>query len=494
MCKTVHKAKVKASVDEDEMAECSSGAKVAERPSLLEEDLTCPVCRDLYREPVLLTCSHSFCKGCLEHSWQQKGIRECPVCRKRCDGEQPIPNRALRNTCESFQREKGWRVPATYETLCGLHRREMVLYCVKDEEPVCIDCVTLHRGHELGPLEREVPCCKDELNVKLNILDDKVDSFKRMKQKYNATIEYIRSQAQLTEKQIKMEFEKLHQFLNEEESSRIAALREEEEHKRQMMLERISSLSRDISALSELIQSIRRDMGSEDVTFLQNFQSLKRRAQWTADDPQSVPGALINVAKHLGALSYKVWEKMQSHITCLPVVMDPNTCSPWLCMTPDMAGVYASAERQLIPDNPERFDPCVFVVGSEGFTSGRHRWDVQVGDNPKWILGVCKESVARKRKFTVTATGGVWTIGLSKGVYNALTSPRTPLPLERRLDKIRVKLNMEKGEVSFWDPAEKKHICTFTDKFTERVFPLFGPGLHNTPMVVLPAKLSVNPV
>ncbi|XP_076868847.1 E3 ubiquitin-protein ligase TRIM35-like [Brachyhypopomus gauderio] len=474
------------------MAVNMSDEDITDRPSLLESDLTCPVCKELFRDPVLLSCSHSFCRECLDASWKHKSKKDCPVCRKCCDGEQPISNRALKNACESFQKEKGWRIPGGAEVLCGLHNRELSLFCIKDETPICVECVTLHSGHDFYPLDQGVPFCKDELNMKIKILSEKLESFKRMKRRYGDTITFIQTQSEEAERQIKQEFERLRQILNNEEAARIVALKKEEEQKKQLMKEKIDNIAREITTLSELIQSVKREMGAEDLVFLQNFQTLKRRAQWTAEDPQKVPGALIDMATHVGSLGYKVWENMQSHINCFPVLMDPNTASPWLSMSPDYTSVKESPERQSFPDNPERFDPCVFILGSQGYTSGHHRWDVHVGDNPKWIVGVCRESVARKRKFTVTTTGGVWSIGLSKGVYNALTTPRTELTIERRPDTIRVKLNMEKGEVSFWDMGTGRHLCTYTDKFTGKIFPLFGPGLQSTPMKILPAKITIH--
>ncbi|KAG1947516.1 zinc-binding protein A33-like [Pimephales promelas] len=438
-----------------------SDEDITDRPSLLESDLTCPVCKDIFREPVLLSCSHSFCRQCLESSWKNQTKKQCPLCRKCCDGETPIPNRALDNTCVSYKKERNWRTGGPVdEIICGLHQRPFQLFCIKDEEPVCVDCVTLHPGHELVPIDQGVPFC--------------------------------RGQTKEAEAQIKQEFERLRQVLADEETSRINALHREGEEKKLMMNGSIESITRDISALGDLIQTVKREMGAEELTFLQNFQKLKRRTQWTGDEPKKVEGALINMAKHVGALGYKIWENMQSHITCLPVILDPNTVSPWLSISPDFSSVQESQERQSFPDNPERFDPCVFVLGSEGFSSGRHRWEVRVADHPKWILGVCKESVVRKRKFTVTTKAGVWTIGLSKGVYNALTTPRTVLNLERRPETIRVKVNMEKGEVSFWDTGNNKHLCTYNDKFTEKLFPIFGPGLQSTPITILPAKVSIN--
>ena len=79
----------------------------------------------------------------------------------------------------------------------------------------------------------------------------------------------IQTQTQHTEKQIKEEFEKLHQFLRDEEAARIAALREEEEQKIQMMKEKIKKMSREISSLSDTIRAIEEELINDDNTFLQ---------------------------------------------------------------------------------------------------------------------------------------------------------------------------------------------------------------------------------
>src|SRR4029434_9339319 len=79
----------------------------------------------------------------------------------------------------------------------------------------------------------------------------------------------IQTQAQNTERKIKEEFEKLHQFLRDEEAARTAALREEEEQKSQMINEKNEKMSREISSLSDTIRVIEEKMGADDVTFLQ---------------------------------------------------------------------------------------------------------------------------------------------------------------------------------------------------------------------------------
>ena len=76
-------------------------------------------------------------------------------------------------------------------------------------------------------------------------------------------------QAHQSEKQIKEEFEKLHQFLKDEEKARIRALKEEEEQKSLIMKEKIEEMSKEMSTLSDTITAIEKQMVAEDIIFLQ---------------------------------------------------------------------------------------------------------------------------------------------------------------------------------------------------------------------------------
>ncbi|XP_036417126.1 tripartite motif-containing protein 35-like [Colossoma macropomum] len=466
---------------------------MASLSSLPVEDLLCCVCCEIFRDPVLLSCSHTVCKTCLQQFWETERSRECPVCRRRSSKDDPPFNLALKNLCESFLKSRSQRSSAGSEVLCILHNEKLKLFCLDDQQPVCVVCQTSkkHKNHEFCPVDEAVIDFKNKLKSALEPLQKNLKVLEEAKQDYDQTAAHIKTQAQHTERQIKEEFEKLHQFLRDEEAARIAALKEEEEQKSQMMRRKIEEMNGEISSLSDTIRNIEKEMEAEDVLFLQNFKPTEKLAQLTTKDPEKTSGALINVVKHLSNLKFRVWENMQEILQYTPVTLDPNTAHPHLHLSDDLTAVENTYQRSSLPDNPERFDKYVCVLGSEGFNSLTHCWDVQVGDSDHWSLGVIPESVTRKGE---SFWDSVWSLQYSKtndeywilcpGQSGHFLSPK------EKLQRVRVQLDWDRGKVTFTDLLTNTHLHTITHTFTERVLPFFC-NRSVDPLRILPVKTSV---
>lgn len=132
-------------------------------------------------------------------------------------------------------------------------------------------------------------------------------------------------------------------------------------------------------------------------------------------------------------------------------------------------------------------------LAMQGFTTGRHYWEVDVGDKTAWDLGVARQSVNRKGAVILSPEDGYWTVCLRKGgEYRACAGQAELLCLPKRPQVVGVFLDYEDGSVSFHDAETKSHIYSFTQfRFSEPMIPFFNPdlsdnGSNKSPLIIRP--------
>ncbi|XP_076013303.1 E3 ubiquitin-protein ligase TRIM35-like [Genypterus blacodes] len=453
---------------------------------LLESYLSCHVCTETFRDPVTLGCNHSFCSSCLEQFWKQAQNKNCPICKRKSSKANLGVNFTLKELADSFVGKLKLRPSETQkeeeeeeeELVCRKHKEKPKLFCKDEQRALCSVCeFSLHQSHNVVPIEQAVSELKDQLESDLESLQDKKKKYKEAKETYNEMIEHSKKQLMSTEKQLRAQFNKLQQLLKEEEESRLAALREEEEQKGKAMAREMKMVEEKLSSLSDSICAVEEELQKHNVSFLSSYKATqsRTRSQCSLSDPQLLSGALIDVAKHLGNLSFRVWDKMKDNITFTPVILDPNTANGWLYLSDDLISVrYGDTNHQQLPENPERNTIYADVLGSEGFSSGRHSWEVEVVDHPAWTVGLAKESADREGEMYASPEYGFWCLDHRSGKYT--DGLGGTVRVKKSLQRIRVTLDHDRGEVSFYDPEDATHIYTYRDTFTEKLFPYFNVG------------------
>ncbi|XP_060094574.1 tripartite motif-containing protein 10-like [Heteronotia binoei] len=134
------------------------------------------------------------------------------------------------------------------------------------------------------------------------------------------------------------------------------------------------------------------------------------------------------------------------------VILDPDTAYKRLILSEGQKSVRRGEEAQVLPNKPERFESHAAVLGCEGFTGGCHFWEVLVGSEEEWAVGVARKSVKRKGGLTFTPVEGIWAVGKCSGMHKAYIKKHyPPLTVIGELKRIRVCLNYAGGRVAFFD-------------------------------------------
>ncbi|XP_005248890.1 butyrophilin subfamily 3 member A1 isoform X2 [Homo sapiens] len=219
-------------------------------------------------------------------------------------------------------------------------------------------------------------------------------------------------------------------------------------------------------------------------------QELREMAWSTMKQEQSTRGwrSIQYASRGERHSAYNEWKK--ALFKPADVILDPKTANPILLVSEDQRSVQRAKEPQDLPDNPERFNWHYCVLGCESFISGRHYWEVEVGDRKEWHIGVCSKNVQRKGWVKMTPENGFWTMGLTDGnKYRTLTEPRTNLKLPKPPKKVGVFLDYETGDISFYNAVDGSHIHTFLDvSFSEALYPVFRIlTLEPTALTICPA-------
>eukprot|EP00057_Strongylocentrotus_purpuratus_P020469 XP_011674943.1 PREDICTED: probable E3 ubiquitin-protein ligase TRIM8 [Strongylocentrotus purpuratus] len=112
---------------------------------LLSQNLQCPICLNIYKEPTLLACSHTFCKGCLSRlfkSQQESAKISCPVCRKST----AVPSRDVSNLQINIPIQAMVEDIKNQSQICTICKDKPLAatYCQECDDFMCVDCYKTH--------------------------------------------------------------------------------------------------------------------------------------------------------------------------------------------------------------------------------------------------------------------------------------------------------------------------------------------------------------
>ncbi|XP_049337934.1 nuclear factor 7, brain-like isoform X1 [Astyanax mexicanus] len=392
--------------------------------------------------------------------------------------------------------------------ICQKHERPLELFCRDDQTCVCQFCTEGdHRTHSTVPIEEESGEKKTQLEKTQAEVQQMIQERLKKIQEIKHSVE-LNKKIREKEKADSVEiFRALVRCIERSQAELLEVMEEKQKAAERQAEELIKELEQEITELKRRDTELEQISHTEDhLHLLQIYPSLCRpphTKNWTdvsVNTPLSVESlrrALSQLQEHLTQEMEKIGKSELKRIQqyAVDVTLDPDTANPFLILSDDEKQVKLGDKQQNLPDNPERFDPCVCVLGKEGFSSGRFYYEVQVSGKTKWTLGVTRESSNRKGRIILSPENGYWTVWLrNETEYKALESPRVLLWLNQAPQKVGVFVDYEEGLVSFYDVEVRSHIYSFTGQsFTEKLYPYFSPelndgGKNSAPLIITPVQ------
>ncbi|XP_035426396.1 E3 ubiquitin-protein ligase TRIM39-like [Cygnus atratus] len=454
----------------------------------LQGEASCSICLGYFQEPVSIPCGHNFCRECITRCWEGLEANfSCPQCRQTASHKSFRPSRELAKIAEIAQQLslQAGRGAAGHEGWCQQHQEALKLFCKEDQQPICTVCdrSQAHRFHTVLPAEEAAQEYKEEIQARLQLLKEEREKYlesRKSRARKNLYLEKTKNEG----KKIVCEFEQLHQFLKDQERLLLTQLADLDRAISRVQEEAVVKVSEEMAHLDTLIWEMEGKFQQPASKFLLDIRRLLKSCEvMKFNPPVEISPSLerrledflqknvlvrCTLRKCQDSLMFKLQEPTN-------VTLDPATAHPNLHLSEDQKQVRGQLVPQDLPDNPERFDfePC--VLGCQGFTSGRHFWEVEVGQGGVWALGVARETAKRKGPMSLTPKEGIWALE----AYHSLTSPRANVRLNQLPRRIWVSLDYEGGRVAFFSSDDGAPILVYSRaSFNgERVLPWFKMGM-----------------
>ncbi|KAL6094643.1 trim65 [Pungitius sinensis] len=512
-------------------------------PSEMESQnstLSCAICLERFRIPVTIPCGHTFCQKCITTHWDTKsksGIGpRCPICNEEF-ATRPVLKRNVSmsvlteaaNTTGPCCRESLARGgdAARPMLLCDRHKKPLVYYCKQDKMSVCCECgISECANHDKALLETE----RENQELLLG---------RKSKEVEKLTEETLKSITDLAENinQAKVTLQQTSNWVNVKFSALIKILVEKQEatqlfieEQKKATINEAAGRQAELEERSQILQQSQlqiasvRNLSDTDLIKESMVLEVPRFNDIPTDVTSNLQDRLNGVTDVLTRVSKLVFEDLEKAVSaavgpdeegspqdkrpvlavvpspaapCHPggkegltayrcsLTFDPRTANGHLFLSQE----YRKAEHltsgpRPVPVHEARFDHTWQVLCFQGFTHGRHYWELEVS-KPWAYLGVTYETIPRKEKAKRSMVGMnelSWSLQLDEHQLSAWHDGRREiLAGASRHGRIGMLLDYEAGTLTYYGDGQTR-LHAFHCAFSRELFPAcwIGEGVSVT--------------
>ncbi|XP_029135718.2 E3 ubiquitin-protein ligase TRIM39 isoform X1 [Labrus bergylta] len=484
-------------------------------PEAMAVEVTCPICLELFFDPVSLPCGHTYCLACLQTMGEGLDQHSCPECQVEYQGTSTLAKSSKMCSLVGAYKATAGRVkpnadpsdveaarsdarPGTVEshpkvTAGGSQEKssdakekdDLVIGSGSEELPF-----SSHQEKDTrkGKMEMEEP--KFRLASQITDLGLKLEMAESLlKKERERELEVTAANSTLREKTSKL----LEQMkdLTQSYSAQVMQLIEKE------LAPGEEGIGHRVSRASELTKQLRQAVlmaeslltEEDEAAFSGDLQTLQPRiAELMAEPVEEEVDHIdtkVNAARacpKLESMNTELRERfreiersIRNALNPSEVTFEAETAHPNLVLSDDLKTVTFSAAKQPYPPSPQRFTNFLQVLSTQSFHEGEHCWDVELEGSP-WIIGLC---YSRKLERTglpsaLESSRSSWCLMWFNNLLTAFEQGHS-VPLKRTTVSCRleIRLSFKMHRLSFYNVSPisgKTHIYTFKANLTEPVF------------------------
>ncbi|XP_022601022.1 zinc-binding protein A33-like [Seriola dumerili] len=446
-------------------------------------DITCPICLQIFSEPVSLPCGHTYCIACLQTMGEGLDQHSCPECQAVYQGPTVlVKSSKICSMVETYKATAG-KISST-ENPSDIGQDGLQTGSGSTDHPFSFDH---EKSSGKGKMEMDEPKFRlasqvTELNLKLEVAEVV------LKKEREQELEVTNANAQLREKVSRLlgQIKDLSQRYNEQVTQMIE---EELGPGEAIIIGRVSQTSELTNQLRQAMLRAESLLTEEDETaFSDELQSLQPHivelmAKPVGEEKDHVESKVspTRACPKLETMNTELRERLaevqrylRNTLNPSEVTFDPETAHPNLILSEDLKTVTFSATKQPYPSSPQRFTSFFQVLSTQSFSEGDHSWEVELEGSP-WIIGLCYSGKLARSGLpsALESSRSSWCLMWFNNLLTAFEQSHS-VPLKRTTvsRKLEIKLSFKTHRLSFYNISPisgKTHVYTFKANLTEPV-------------------------
>jgi hypothetical protein len=445
----------------------------------LQAEARCSVCKEYLKNPGTMECGHKVCLSCTSVFWEDlKGSVPCPSCHLNCPGRNFLSNQPPGEFTEVAI------LPPERTSRSGRQEGEHPW-----EKPQQVSCPlrSFPPNHFVWPVENAIVCHRKQIDCYIKLWREMVEPIqKAISTQRKGSLE-LRKRTECRRERVRSQYEQNRLFLQVERKKILGHLQSEEMDGLSKLNKNLAKLSDHASLLKSLLKDLKSQCEKSELALLASVKDWYERYKQSGW-PEMALVTLKGYDYRL-PLQYSDLDRIIKRFQ-VDVILDPETANYKLTVSKDKKTVkYGSWERVPYSSRKFCFDPA--VLGSEGYSSDRQYWEVDVELKMEWVLGVCREPFPRSRyaeRFSdeqFSVQDGLWGVGLDNSqTYVALGGEKIHLLPKVSPTRIGIFLDSEMYEVSFYNLRDKSLLYRFSDLPRGTFWPYFYTGYDYEPLKI----------